>query len=505
MEFYAPWCGHCQNLKPAYEKAAKNLDGLAKVAAIDCDDDINKAFCGNMGVKGFPTLKIVRPAKKGGHPIVEDYQGQRATKNIVDAVMRSINNHVLRVTDNDVDSFLSGDKPKAILFSEKGTTSALLRALAIDFLDVISFGQVRENQKETVKKYGIEKFPTLVLFNGGDEPIVYDGELTKKDMLEFLSQAGQPNVDGAAAKGKEKAKSKTEKKSEKKPKAEKKSKKPAKSAEEEKTAEPEVKEETATEEPVQNAAPSDIPIKTLTTHEELADHCLKKTSHTCVLVFTPAKDSETGDKAVSSLSHLNTKYLQGKRHLFPFFSIPSDSEAASTLPKALELDGEVNMIAVNARRAWWRQYSGDFSLESVESWIDAIRMGEGSKKKLPKDLLSEVTESSSSASTEEASEATQATDPEPEIETEAVPEAEAETVVPEAPVEDETTSAEAEAETASPVPEPEAEPEPEASEVEEETAPTGAAEPEPEVETEAPATPKAEETKKEETIKHEEL
>lgn len=385
-------------------------------------------------------------------------------------MVKRINNHVLRVTDKDVEKFLEGDKPKAILFSEKGTTSALLKSLAIDFLDVIAVGQVRENQKETVAKYGIEKFPTLVLFPGeGEDPVVYEGELNKKDMLEFLSQAGEPNPDPALEKGK---------KAEKKEKKEKKSKKAAKpKVEEEKASvepEPETSTSETTETATQQSAPTDVPIATITKQEELIENCLSKNSHTCVLVFAPTEGSEDGQKAVSSLSHLNAKYLQGKRHLFPFFSIPSDSEAASILPERLDLDGEVNMIAINNRRLWWRQYGGDYSLESVEGWIDAIRMGEGSKNKLPKDVLA----------AEQAPEATQATDPEPEIETEA---AEAEAKVPEPEVEEEVTEAEAEAETASPEPEVEAE-------IEEETEPVDS-----DAEVHEPEAPKKEK------IVHEEL
>ncbi len=44
------------------------MQGIATVAAMDCDDAGNKPLCGKFGVQGFPTLKVralfgCRPAR----------------------------------------------------------------------------------------------------------------------------------------------------------------------------------------------------------------------------------------------------------------------------------------------------------------------------------------------------------------------------------------------------------------------------------------------------------
>src|ERR1700761_2501508 len=215
--FYAPWCGHCQKLAPAFEKTARNLKGLAKVAGINCDDELNKPFCGQMGVKGFPTLKIVRPSKRSGKPTVEEYTGARTAKALVDAVVEKIPNHVKRVTDKSLEPWLkeSNETSKAILFTEKGTTSALLRALAIDYLGSVNFGQIRSKEANAVETFGIDTFPKFLILPGGDkDAIMYDGDLKKDPMSEFLKQVATPNPDPAPESLKKKGgKAKQEKKS----------------------------------------------------------------------------------------------------------------------------------------------------------------------------------------------------------------------------------------------------------------------------------------------------
>ncbi|KAK3694454.1 hypothetical protein B0T22DRAFT_452541 [Podospora appendiculata] len=371
-----------------------------------------------MGVQGFPTLKIVRPKKGGGKPMVEDYQGQRTASAIVEAVVQRINNNVVKLEDKNLDKFLSdkNETAKAILFTDKGATSALMKSIAIDFLDVITIGQARNKEAKTVETFGITKYPTLVLLPGGDAPgVVYDGEIKKDAMVKFLSQAGEPNPDPAPLKAKPA-------KADKKKPASSKTKAQTSSSETSSTA-----TESETVAPTQEApviVETALPIPSINTPEKLIKECLTEKSHTCVLAFVSSSEDEKAKKALASLSELAFKHAQSKRHLFPFFEVPKSNEGAASLLKALDLSGDVEIIAINARRGWWRHYeAADFGHESVESWIDAIRLSEGVKKKLPEGLVAISVEEPAAEPTQElpTDSTPEATEPEPVVSEEAVP------------------------------------------------------------------------------------
>jgi len=76
VAFVAPWCGHCKNLTPNWESAAREMDGKpVHIGRVDAT--ANKGLGQKYKVEGFPTIKLF----KGGSP--EDYTGGRTSSDIV--------------------------------------------------------------------------------------------------------------------------------------------------------------------------------------------------------------------------------------------------------------------------------------------------------------------------------------------------------------------------------------------------------------------------------------
>lgn len=54
--FYAPWCGHCQHLKPVWDDLARRVQSNVVIAKVNCDEEPNLAS--RFNIAGFPSLYV---------------------------------------------------------------------------------------------------------------------------------------------------------------------------------------------------------------------------------------------------------------------------------------------------------------------------------------------------------------------------------------------------------------------------------------------------------------
>lgn len=75
--YYAPWCGHCRNAKPEFEKLKKimvkqPIDGIKIICKmVDCEAEENKDVAKKEDIHGYPTFKL-KSSK-----LMEVYKGDR--------------------------------------------------------------------------------------------------------------------------------------------------------------------------------------------------------------------------------------------------------------------------------------------------------------------------------------------------------------------------------------------------------------------------------------------
>ncbi|XP_050223629.1 probable protein disulfide-isomerase A6 [Mercurialis annua] len=82
VEFYAPWCGHCKQLAPTYEKVATAFKLEKDVIITNVDAEKYKDLAGKYGVSGYPTLTFFPKNNKAG----ENYGGGRDLDDFVDFI-----------------------------------------------------------------------------------------------------------------------------------------------------------------------------------------------------------------------------------------------------------------------------------------------------------------------------------------------------------------------------------------------------------------------------------
>jgi len=195
------------NFLETYNKVATELKGMVKICAINCAD--YDVFCEKQGVKTTPTVMIYpmnpMPAFK--------YEGKMETKALSGKVVKFVQDQSIKLTKDNVDTFLSSDitKPKVLLFSNKKTPPTIWKALSSEtvFRRTVKFGFVNEEEKDLVSKFKVKSFPAVIMQRGSKSEVKdqYKGDMTflgLKDWVNLHSESGMGDkVQGAGNKEEE--------------------------------------------------------------------------------------------------------------------------------------------------------------------------------------------------------------------------------------------------------------------------------------------------------------
>lgn len=219
VEFFAPWCGHCQALTPTWEKAASVLKGVATVAAIDAD--ANPSIAQEYGIKGFPTIKVFVPGKP---PV--DYQGAREAKPIAEFALKQVKELLKdrlsgKTTAGSGSSEKKSEPNLSVELNSQNFDELVVKSKDLWMIEFfapwcghckklapewkkaaknlqgkVKLGHVNcDDEKSLMSRFKVQGFPTILVFGADKEsPITYEGGRTASAIESFALVQLETNV-----------------------------------------------------------------------------------------------------------------------------------------------------------------------------------------------------------------------------------------------------------------------------------------------------------------------
>jgi len=184
VEFFAPWCGHCKQLKPQWEQAAHELEGIAYLGAVDCT--IERELCDEQNVRGFPTIKLFR-----NDGSVSEYSEGRRAADIVKFMKKQKAPAYTNIKGSEVASLRTGDEVAVVGFFnsvEDAEAKAFIEAataLRNDYTFAVVVGEEVAAAAATA--------PSVTLYKE-EGTVVFSGKYEKEDLVAWVDAEAFPLV-----------------------------------------------------------------------------------------------------------------------------------------------------------------------------------------------------------------------------------------------------------------------------------------------------------------------
>ncbi|KAG1080510.1 hypothetical protein G6F42_023324 [Rhizopus arrhizus] len=220
--------------------------------------------------------------------------------------------------------------PKALLFTNKPTTTPLYKALSVDFKNRMLTGEVKQSERNIVSEYGVESFPTLLIVSPEHGTVKFEGKLNRENLKAFMEKYALPS----------------DKKSPPSPPPKKAAETPKKKAKE---------------------------VIAYNTDKILEEKCLKLTGNSvCVIAITGDEDKQ---ETLDTLNALKDKVSSSQQNLdFEYGWIHGDQ--SKDILNTLQLSEDYPSIFIlHPSKNLFRNYVGSWSEENLVKWLNQIGSG----------------------------------------------------------------------------------------------------------------------------------
>ncbi|XP_013927921.1 PREDICTED: protein disulfide-isomerase A5 [Thamnophis sirtalis] len=212
LMFYAPWCGVCKRMMPAFQQASTELKGMYVLAGMNVYSSEFEKIKEEYNVRGYPTICYFEKGK-----FLFNFENYGATAKDIGEWLQNPQppkpqapempwseeeNAVFHLTDDDFDKFIKDHSSVLVMFyapwcghckkmkPEYEKAAEMLHADS-DKPGVLAAVDATVN-KAVAEKFHISGFPTVKFFQDGEEKYTLPHLRTKSKIVEWLLNPQAP-------------------------------------------------------------------------------------------------------------------------------------------------------------------------------------------------------------------------------------------------------------------------------------------------------------------------
>lgn len=181
IKFYAPWCGHCKAMAPAWSELASDFKDKLNVGEVNCEAEAR--LCADVKVHGYPTILFFEGSKH------IEYSGLRGVGDLIAFAKKASNSGIKDVDKVEFETIQSKEEVIFLYFYDDATTSEDFEALERTSLELIGHAPLLKTSSSILaNRFRATTFPKLTVIRDG-KPQYYPalGPADMRDHVKLLA------------------------------------------------------------------------------------------------------------------------------------------------------------------------------------------------------------------------------------------------------------------------------------------------------------------------------